>query len=193
MRHYTPRRPWAPLSDAEWAVLAPFIQRADGATGRPLCDARHRLDGMLHNACSDDPWRALPAAYGKPDTVSRCLRRWARAGLMERLLEAVTARDAPAVLRAMEYWLFRLARRVMRILKMAGLRLAQRLGLLTALPMVSWMLPNEPLSKILHVMVDIVLARLHIHHPPRGLLGRLGRCIGIAGGRTVWSRRFATG
>ena len=37
MPHVTPRRAWAPLGDAEWAVLAPFLRR-EGSAGRPLGD-----------------------------------------------------------------------------------------------------------------------------------------------------------
>jgi transposase len=66
MPHFTPRRAWAPLSDAEWAVLAPFLRR-EGSAGRPLGDAgRSRLDAMLWIAVSGQPWHALPEQFGKP-------------------------------------------------------------------------------------------------------------------------------
>jgi hypothetical protein len=36
-----------------------------------------------------------------------------------------------------------------------------------------------------------MLARLPAERPPPGLLGRLGRLLLIAGGRPVWTKRFA--
>ena len=74
---YTPRRPWAPLSDAEWAALAPFVTR-DNGPGRPLRDPRGRLDAMLRNTVEGRRWHAVsPEAYGcKPDTLALLFRRW---------------------------------------------------------------------------------------------------------------------
>ena len=187
---YTPRRPWAPLSDAEWEALAPHVARHDGP-GRPLRDPRGRFDAMLRNTLADRPWREVPPEDGKPDTVSRLFRRWTHAGLWMRLLEALAAPGAPAALRAMEYWLCRLARRAMRLLGMKGLALANRLGLLTALPMLPWLLPMPDLSKAVFRHIDQLLSRLPRERPPPGLLATLGRLLAIAGGRPVWSKRFA--
>lgn len=190
-RRFTPRRAWAPLSDAEWALLGPHLPRAEGNGGRPLRAPRARLDAMLRIAVSGDPWRVLAEDGGKPDTASRLFRRWARAGVWTRLLAAVAAPDAPPALRAMEYWLCRLARRAMRLLGMGGLALANRLGLLTALPMLPWLLPMPDLSEAVFRHVDEVFARLPYERPPPGLLAKLGRLLRIAGGRPVWSKKFA--
>src|SRR4051812_14487399 len=91
MRHFTPHRAWAPLSDAEWEALAPYVVRAADRPGRPLLgtDPRGRMDAMLHIAVTDQPWRRLPEEYGKPGPVSRPFRRLAHAGLWSRLLEAL--------------------------------------------------------------------------------------------------------
>src|SRR5689334_13725372 len=46
---HTPRHPWAPLTEAEWAALAPHLAatgcglRDPGAPGRPIADPRARL------------------------------------------------------------------------------------------------------------------------------------------------------
>jgi len=190
MRHFTPRREWAPLSDAEWAALAPYVLRAVGP-GRPLADPRGRMDAILHIAVSGEPWRALPDHFGKSATISRHFRRLAHAGLWSRLLEALADPAAPPALRALEYWLCRAARRAMRLLGMAGLVLARRLGLLTALPMVPWMMPDPDLSESLR-RYTCDLMRLWPRYWPRpGLLRLLGRLLATAGGRRTWSRRFA--
>src|SRR3954447_13582727 len=49
----TPRHGWFPLTDAEWAALAPHLQatgcglREAGAPGRPIADPRARLDAIF--------------------------------------------------------------------------------------------------------------------------------------------------
>jgi transposase len=118
-RRYSPERSWEPLSNDEWAVLAPFLHRAAEAewkreaefaaaqhpdapaiparrpAGRPIRTPRTRLDAIFWLAANTrpgrapPPWAALPAHFGKPDTVSRQFRRWAKAGLWTRLLEAL--------------------------------------------------------------------------------------------------------
>ena len=76
---------------------------------------------------------------------------------------------------------------------MKGIVLARRLGLYTALPMWPWMMPDVGLSQTLFALVDRVLAPIPRRLPPPGLLTRLGRALVTAGGRRVWSRRFAPG
>ncbi|MBR0654674.1 transposase [Plastoroseomonas arctica] len=189
---YTPRRPAAALTDAEWAILAPHFTRADHAPGRPLsADARTRMDAFLHLAVTGAPWRAAPAAAGKPNTVARHFVRLAEAGLWSRLLEAVAKPNAPPGLRAMDYWICRLARRAMRVLGMRGLALARRLGRLTALPMLPWFLPDPDLSQTIQAVILSELRKLPDQRPPPGLLAGLGRCLRNAAGRATWSRQFA--
>jgi hypothetical protein len=79
----------------------------------------------------------------------------------------------------------------MRLLRMGGLVLARRLGLLTALPMLPQYLPNPDLSEALHRFQAKLLNRLFTHPPPPGTLTRLGRLLAYAGGRRVWSKKFA--
>src|SRR3954471_21654593 len=99
--HFTPRRPWAPLSAAEWAALAPFL-RATATPGRPLDDPRARLDAIFHAAVTGDPWRLLPEQFGKAFTVARHFRRLSHAGLWQRLMYALAHPAAPPALRALE-------------------------------------------------------------------------------------------
>jgi transposase len=161
---YTAVRPWAPLSDAEWDALAPFVTR-DAGPGRPLRDSRGRLDAMLRNTLADRPWRDLPPGGGcKPDTASRLFRRWTHAGVWMRLLEALAAPDAPAPLRAMEYWICRLVRRSLWVLRRAHRGLHEivrikRLGLHSTLPQFSFALYQPDLSELLHRAIARVLHR----------------------------------
>ena len=43
---YTPRRPWAPMTDLEWHALLPFVLRRSGP-GRPLRELRARMDAIF--------------------------------------------------------------------------------------------------------------------------------------------------
>ena len=155
---YSPQRAWAPLSDDEWAALAPFVLRAAGP-GRPMRDPRQRLDAVFWLAAharlpgrSLLPWQALPPGFGKPDTVSRQFRRWAQAGLWSRLLRALADPDRPGIriLRRLESWICRSYRRAWRVLGVPGVALARRLGFLSALRGPPWFLPDPDLSGYVH-------------------------------------------
>ena len=197
LRGLIPPTPWVPLTDAEWDALAPYVTCAAGCPGRPLRDPRGRFDAMLRNTLADRPWAEVPPEDGKPDTVSRLFRRWTHAGLWMRLLEALAAPGAPAALRAMEYWLCRLARRAMWTLRRAGRGLAEiarvrSLGLHSALPQHSFALLFQPdLSELLHRITAQVLRRIPEEWPPPGTRRTLSRLLAFAGGRRVWSKRFA--
>jgi transposase len=194
MRRFTPRREWAPMSDAEWEALEPYCTRPASTPGRPLLgtDPRGRMDAMFRAAVSGEPWRLLPEAHGKGATVARHFRRLAHAGLWSRLLVALTLPGCPPALRDLEYWICRVARRAMRLLKVGGLYLARRLGLLSALPMWPWLMPDPDLSEaLLRHSLDVMDRAVRGRGPPPGYLDLLGRCIQAAGGRPVWSKRFA--
>ncbi|MFC0409702.1 transposase [Roseomonas elaeocarpi] len=146
----TPSTPWTPLSDDAWAALLPYVLPRSGP-GRPIRDLRARMDAIFHLASTTDPWRALPAEYGKAQTVSRYFRRLTHAGLWQRLLHALSG-DSLAPnhpLRAIEYLICRACRRAYRLIGLPLVLLVRRLGLSTALPGPPWMLPDPDLSQTL--------------------------------------------
>jgi len=190
--HYTIPAPARPLTDAEWAILAPFFAREASAPGRKLgTDPRTRLDAMLATTATGAPWRETPQRYGRPNTIARHFRRLAQGGTWTALLKAVAHPKAPALLKTMEYWICRLARRAMRHLGMKGLALARQLGLLSALPMWPRYLPKPELSQTLQGLISRILDRARDHRPPPGTFAQLARSLAFAGGRAVWSRRLA--
>jgi transposase len=145
-RTSTPRR-WDHLTPEEVQALRPFFETP--GPGRPIHDLSARLDAIFWVVCQDGPWRNLPAEMGPWDTAHRQFRRWAHAGVWTRLLKLLARRNCPSMLRRLEHWLCRAFRRALRILKLPGLALAQRLGLLSALPGPWWMLPKPYLSETL--------------------------------------------
>jgi transposase len=223
-RRYSPERAWEPLSDDEWAVLAPFLHRAAEAeaaskreaelaaaqhadapvlparrpAGRPLRDPRARLDAIFWLAAhtlpgrAPPPWAALPERFGKPDTVSRQFRRWAKAGLWTKLLQALADDHRPgiAVLRRLESWICRAYRRAWRILGVPGMALARRLGFLSALRGPSWYLPDPDLSEYLFRRIGEELSRgLRAVQP--GFLRAARHLLGAAAGRRWVPRSLA--
>src|SRR3712207_5323725 len=144
-RRYTPVRRWQPLTDAEWDALLPFVLVQD-RPGRPLRDARARMDAILRVAASGSAWHTVPPRFGKPDTVSRHFRRLAHAGLWERLLRALARPDPPLALLAIEHWVVRACRRATRLRGLRIIVLARRLGLLSALRAPPWLLPDPSSS-----------------------------------------------
>ena len=144
-QRYSTPRPWDHLTASELNVLRPFFERQ--GPGRPIHDLRARLDAIFWVACHPGPWRNLPEAMGSADTAHRQFRRWTHAGVWTRLLQAMADPNCPLMLRRMEHWVCRAYRRALRLLKLRGLVIAQRSGLLSALPAPWWMLPKPDLSE----------------------------------------------
>ena len=148
------RRPWARLSDAEFAAIRVWLPGGDAAAprgrGRPPSDLRRTLDAIFWVACSEKPWKDLPAELGRPDTASRALRRWARQGVLEPLLVKTFHPDAEgcAALKGLGWWIARMFRRMARIVSTAALALVRDvLRLVEACPAWPLLLPDRNLSE----------------------------------------------
>lgn len=79
------------LSDAQWRrieALLPGKVTDPGRTGR---DNRLFVNGVLWVLRSGAHWHDLPERYGKWKTVHTRFSRWAKAGVWERVFEALTA------------------------------------------------------------------------------------------------------
>jgi transposase len=150
-------RPWSPLSDAEWAALAPHLPLT--GAGRPIANPRARLDAIFQFVTTTIPWSSFRSPHARTDTLHRQFRRWARMGVWSRLLALVAKRRAPKHLKAIADWVAAAHRRTYRILGIPALTLARRLGMRNALPGPSWMLPDPDLSELVHRVVKSVLNR----------------------------------
>ena len=97
---------------------------------------------------STGPWKDLPADLGRPGTAHRTLSRWARVGLLQRLLGKATLPDAAPPLRGLAYWLARAFRRMAKLIGTASLMLVRDvLRLVDAWPANPLVLPDRNLSK----------------------------------------------
>ncbi len=203
IRCFTPPRPWASLTDAEWDAIAPFLA-AEGCglslaprPGRPPSDTRARLDAIFRAVTLKHPrggrgtWAQLPPEHGKADTVSRTYRRWARAGLWARLLAEAACPTSPPVLRSLTYFICCAFRRAIRVMGLRAIVLARRLRLHSALPAPSVLLPDPDLSEIVwpiqQRLVDSMLARPG-WRPPRALFRALRGLLAFCAGRRRLSR-----
>src|SRR5512143_370663 len=80
------------LTDEQWKILEPLIpkprRRADGR-GRPWCDNRQVLNGILWVLRTGAQWRDLPERYPSRATCHRRHQHWSRNGVLTRILVAL--------------------------------------------------------------------------------------------------------
>ncbi len=91
------RRYPSDLTDAEWALIAPFIPPPrSGGRGRET-DMREVMNAILYVLASGCQWRALPKDFPPHSTVYAYFWEWRRYGMLDRihhaLLEACRERD----------------------------------------------------------------------------------------------------
>ena len=76
------------LTDFEWSVIEPLLP-----TGRPgprPVNNRRVLNGIFWVLRAGAPWRDLPERYGPYTTAYNRFNRWRKAGVWDRLMDAVT-------------------------------------------------------------------------------------------------------
>ena len=80
------------LSDAEWAVLAPYFPDAPPRPGGQWKDHRTVLSGIFHRLRTGCPWRDLPGRFGPWQTVYERFYNLRRSGRLAALLAALQLR-----------------------------------------------------------------------------------------------------
>jgi transposase len=76
------------LTDFEWSVIEPALPR--GRPGPRRKDDRRILNGIFWVLRAGAPWRDLPSRYGPYTTAYNRFNRWRKAGVWDRLMDAVT-------------------------------------------------------------------------------------------------------
>ena len=71
------------LTDAQFERIAPYLPRPSGHT---KVGQRQVVDALLYLAKEGCSWRALPERFGNWHTIYVRLNRWARQGVLERVL-----------------------------------------------------------------------------------------------------------
>jgi transposase len=77
------------LSDSQWERVKDLLPGKVGDPGRSGRDNRQFVDGVLWVLRSGAHWHDLPERYGKWKTVHTRFSRWAKAGVWERVFEAL--------------------------------------------------------------------------------------------------------
>ncbi len=129
-------RLWSPRSDQRWHALIPR-----SPARRQIGDLRRRMDAIFPVACASTPWKHAPEAARKPDAVAR---RLTRAGLAAG--GATRPRPRHPLLQIRDV-IFRACRRANRMLGVAIMALARRLGLVSALNGPPAWMPDPDMSE----------------------------------------------
>jgi transposase len=78
------------VGDAVWERVAPLLPGKASDSGVTAKDNRLFLEAVLWRVRTGLPWRDLPTAFGRWNSVFQRFRRWARAGVFERLFERLS-------------------------------------------------------------------------------------------------------
>ena len=76
------------LTEFEWRVIAPLLPNKPRGVAR--IDDRRVLNGIFWVLRSGSPWRDLPERYGPYNTCYNRFRRWTKAGVRDRIMDAIT-------------------------------------------------------------------------------------------------------
>lgn len=80
------------VTDAQWKFIQPLLPQRAAVTGRPPNDPRLMLNGILWVLRTGVPWRDMHPRYGKWQSVHDYLGKWRKAGVYDRILEALHIR-----------------------------------------------------------------------------------------------------
>jgi transposase len=71
------------MTEEDWALILEVFDAAQSGRGEPGHDDRRFLEAILYFAVHNITWRALPAEFGKWNSVWRRFWRLSRAGVFE--------------------------------------------------------------------------------------------------------------
>jgi transposase len=77
------------LTDFEWQAIEAHLPHK--ARGIPRVDDRRVLNGIFWVLRSGSPWADVPERYGPPTTIYNRFNRWRKAGIWDRLMDAIVA------------------------------------------------------------------------------------------------------
>ncbi len=75
------------LTDFEWSVIEPLLPM-DRRGPKPQ-NNRQIMNGMFYILRAGCPWRDLPERYGPYTTVYNRFNRWRKAGIWDKLMDAI--------------------------------------------------------------------------------------------------------
>ena len=92
-------QPRTKLTDTQWRLIRYHLPGKKGDPGRTGFDNQMALEGILWVIRTGAPWRDLPSRFGNWNTVYWRFRRWAKAGVFDRIFAVLSAdRDLKTVM-----------------------------------------------------------------------------------------------
>ncbi len=77
------------LTDFEWSLIKPLLPNK--SRGVPRVDDRRVLNGIYWRLRTGAPWAEIPDRYGPSTTCYNRFVRWRKAGVWDRIFDAITA------------------------------------------------------------------------------------------------------
>ncbi len=78
------------ITDRQWRLIEPHCLGKKTDPGRTGGDGRLFLEAVLWIARTGSPWRDLPPALGKWNTVFKRFRDWVKADVFQRIFDALS-------------------------------------------------------------------------------------------------------
>lgn len=78
------------LTDDQWRLIAPLLPGKASDRGVTAKDNRLFLEAVLWRVRTGLPWRDLPVGFGPWNSIFQRFRRWAKAGVFERIFNALS-------------------------------------------------------------------------------------------------------
>jgi transposase len=86
------------LTDEDWSLIEPLLPGREGDPGAHGANNRLFVNAVIWIARTGAPWRDLPERFGEWNSVYQRFNRWSKAGVWERVFEAVRLPDLEALL-----------------------------------------------------------------------------------------------
>ena len=78
------------ITDRMWEIIEPVVPGTARDPGVTAKDTRLFLEAVLWRVRVGAPWRDLPSEFGAWNSVFRRFRRWAQAGVFQRIFEVAS-------------------------------------------------------------------------------------------------------
>jgi putative transposase len=86
------------LSDEQWQRIEGLLPGREGCPGAHAEDNRLFVNAVIWIARTGAPWRDLPERFGNWNSVFQRFNRWAKAGVWQRVFEALRDPDLESLM-----------------------------------------------------------------------------------------------
>lgn len=76
------------ITDSQWKLIEKHLPKP-AKTGRPRCDDRTTINGILFVLITGCRWEELPEKYGSKSTTHLRLQNWQQKGVWKKILSGI--------------------------------------------------------------------------------------------------------